>query len=155
MRVVNLFYAFAIRNPPTPVTGRRPWHVLSNGRRGDVTNHSAGYFCSRARKFAERSDWLMSRAGVPSGRSWLVSCSPALTVASTPLAVLMHAASVEARLETEHGLAVLTYDTLNTQAIISSVGDDSAGAIAVFIGTTRNSFKGACTVRLDRAHVTS
>ena len=52
------------------------------------------------------------------------------------------AASVETRLETEDGVSVLTYNKLDTQEIISSVGDDQAGATAVFIGTTRNSFKG-------------
>lgn len=52
------------------------------------------------------------------------------------------AASVEARLETEDGVCVLTYNSLDTQDIVSSVGDDAAGATAVFIGTTRNSFKG-------------
>lgn len=51
-------------------------------------------------------------------------------------------ASVEARLETEDGLAVLTYDKLDVQAIVTSVGDDTAGGTAVFIGTTRNYFKG-------------
>lgn len=52
------------------------------------------------------------------------------------------AASVEARLETEDGVCVLTYGNLDTQEIVMSVGDDAAGATAVFIGTTRNSFKG-------------
>lgn len=52
------------------------------------------------------------------------------------------AASVEARLETEDGVCVLTYKKLDTQEVISSVGDDQAGATAVFIGTTRNSFRG-------------
>lgn len=52
-------------------------------------------------------------------------------------------ASVEARLETADGVSVLTYDKLDTQQIIASVGDDQAGATAVFIGTTRDSFKGA------------
>lgn len=54
----------------------------------------------------------------------------------------MHAASTEARLDTEHGVAVLTYDRLDAQAITASVADDTAGATAVFIGTTRNSFRG-------------
>ena len=52
------------------------------------------------------------------------------------------AASVEARLDTEDGICVLTYHKLDTQAIIASVTDDKAGATAVFIGTTRDSFKG-------------
>lgn len=53
-----------------------------------------------------------------------------------------NAASVDARLDTEHGPVVLTHDRLDTNKIIASVGDDAAGAVAVFIGTTRNSFKG-------------
>ncbi|KAI0695171.1 molybdenum cofactor synthesis 2 [Cytidiella melzeri] len=57
--------------------------------------------------------------------------------------------SVEARLKTEDGLVVLTYEKLDTQAIIASVGDVTAGATAVFIGTTRNSFKGKTVTRLD------
>lgn len=52
------------------------------------------------------------------------------------------AASIEARLETEDGVCVLTYNKLDAQEVISSVGDDQAGATAVFIGTTRNSFRG-------------
>ncbi|THH16805.1 hypothetical protein EW146_g3886 [Bondarzewia mesenterica] len=53
-----------------------------------------------------------------------------------------HPASVEARKEISGGVCVLTYQRLDTAAIIASVGDDAAGATAVFIGTTRNSFKG-------------
>ena len=52
------------------------------------------------------------------------------------------AASVEAHLDTEDGTCVLTYNALNTQEITASVADDQAGATAIFIGTTRNSFKG-------------
>lgn len=53
-----------------------------------------------------------------------------------------NAASVDARLDNDNGTVVLTHDKLETQDIIASVGDDAAGAVAVFIGTTRNSFKG-------------
>lgn len=56
------------------------------------------------------------------------------------------AASVETRLETEDGICVLTYEKLDTQAIIASVADDRAGATAAFIGTTRDSFKGKTRV---------
>jgi molybdopterin synthase catalytic subunit len=52
--------------------------------------------------------------------------------------------SIDARLVTEDGICAITHDTLDTDAIVQSVGDGSAGATAVFIGTTRNSFKGAC-----------
>ncbi|KAI0651933.1 molybdenum cofactor synthesis 2 [Trametes meyenii] len=58
-------------------------------------------------------------------------------------------ASVEARVETPEGTCALTYEPLDTQAIIRSVADDGAGATAVFIGTTRNSFKGRAVTRLD------
>ena len=59
-----------------------------------------------------------------------------------------HSASVEARLETPGSTCVLTYERLNTEAIIGSVGDDASGATAVFIGTTRNSFKGVLSCPL-------
>jgi len=58
-------------------------------------------------------------------------------------------ASIAAHSSTEDGECVLTYDTLDTDAIIRSVGDDKAGATAVFIGTTRNSFKGRIVTRLE------
>ncbi|EIM92539.1 molybdenum cofactor synthesis 2 [Stereum hirsutum FP-91666 SS1] len=60
-----------------------------------------------------------------------------------------NAASVDARLDTEHGPVVLTHDRLDTNEIIVSVGDDAAGAVAVFIGTTRNSFKGKVVTKLE------
>ena len=52
-------------------------------------------------------------------------------------------ASLAAKLEIPEGSFVLTYDKLDSEAIIRSAQDDAAGAIAVFIGTTRNSFQGA------------
>jgi len=58
-------------------------------------------------------------------------------------------ASVDAHLEMLEGICVLTHQTLNVDRIINSVGDDSAGATAVFIGTTRNSFKGKTVTRLQ------
>lgn len=51
-------------------------------------------------------------------------------------------ASTDALLKIPEGVCVLTHDALVVDSIISSVGDDRAGATAVFIGTTRNSFKG-------------
>ena len=36
----------------------------------------------------------------------------------------------------------LTYERLDTESIVNTVKDDGAGAIATFIGTTRNSFQG-------------
>ncbi|KAI0094832.1 molybdenum cofactor synthesis 2 [Irpex rosettiformis] len=61
-----------------------------------------------------------------------------------------HAASTEASWETgDNGVAVLTHDRLDVQAIAASVADDTAGATAVFIGTTRNSFRGKAVTRLD------
>ncbi|KAI0778266.1 molybdenum cofactor synthesis 2 [Trametes elegans] len=64
-------------------------------------------------------------------------------MASTP------SVSTEARLDTAEGSCVLTYEPLDAQAITQSVADDGAGATAVFIGTTRNSFKGRVVTRLD------
>ena len=52
-------------------------------------------------------------------------------------------ASTAAKLDIPEGTFVLTYDKLDSKAIIQSVQDDTAGATAVFIGTTRNSFQGA------------
>ncbi|KAH7925212.1 molybdenum cofactor synthesis 2 [Leucogyrophana mollusca] len=57
--------------------------------------------------------------------------------------------STEARSEIPEGICVLTYNPLNTEEIIRSVQDDGAGATAVFIGTTRNSFKGKVVTRLE------
>ena len=51
-------------------------------------------------------------------------------------------ASIATELTTDDGVCVLTYNPLDTLGIINSVGDDAAGATAVFIGTTRNSFRG-------------
>ncbi|CDO71635.1 hypothetical protein BN946_scf184911.g105 [Trametes cinnabarina] len=51
-------------------------------------------------------------------------------------------ASVAARLDIPEGTCALTYEPLDVQSIIQSVTDDGAGATAVFIGTTRNSFRG-------------
>ncbi|KAF5337316.1 hypothetical protein D9611_003165 [Ephemerocybe angulata] len=57
--------------------------------------------------------------------------------------------SVDARLDVPQGVCVLTHSKLNTEEIIDSVKDDGAGAIATFIGTTRNSFKGKVVTRLE------
>ncbi|KAF8642347.1 hypothetical protein AX16_009616 [Volvariella volvacea WC 439] len=57
--------------------------------------------------------------------------------------------SIPASLATADGICVLTYEPLDSQEIIDSVRDDAAGAVAVFIGTTRNSFKGKVVTRLD------
>lgn len=52
-------------------------------------------------------------------------------------------ASVEVNEDIPEGISVLTYNSLNSDEIIRSVADGRAGATAVFIGTTRNSFKGS------------
>lgn len=44
---------------------------------------------------------------------------------------------------------MLTYDELDVQSVIGSVGDDGAGATVVFVGTTRNNFKGKIVTRLE------
>lgn len=62
----------------------------------------------------------------------------------------MSAASIDTSLEFTGGICVLTHEHLDTNRIIDSVKDDGAGAIAVFIGTTRNSFKGRYPSKLTR-----
>jgi len=57
--------------------------------------------------------------------------------------------SVEASLDTPRAKCVLTYKPLDVQNIIASVQDPSAGAIATFIGTTRNSFRGKTVSHLE------
>jgi molybdopterin synthase catalytic subunit len=52
------------------------------------------------------------------------------------------AASFATQVKTSRGDCVLTYGPLDVEAIITSVSDDGAGATAVFIGTTRNTFQG-------------
>ncbi|KAH0590793.1 hypothetical protein H2248_000918 [Termitomyces sp. 'cryptogamus'] len=58
-------------------------------------------------------------------------------------------ASVEVSLATPQGSCALSYAPLDVDSIIHFVRDDSAGAIALFIGTTRNSFKGKVVTRLE------
>jgi len=67
---------------------------------------------------------------------------------SDPESSLNPPASVAAKLQITEGTFVLTYDKLDSEAIIRSVQDDTAGAIAAFIGTTRNSFQGASPTTL-------
>jgi len=62
---------------------------------------------------------------------------------SDPESSLNPPASITAKLQIPEGTFVLTYGKLDSEAIIRLVQDDAAGAIAVFIGTTRNSFQGA------------
>ncbi|KIM48247.1 hypothetical protein M413DRAFT_61904 [Hebeloma cylindrosporum] len=57
--------------------------------------------------------------------------------------------SVDAFLETPRVRCFLTHQPLDVQNIIASVQDISAGAIATFIGTTRNSFKGKTVTHLE------
>lgn len=40
-------------------------------------------------------------------------------------------------------------DVLDLQRYVSLVADDSAGAIATFLGVTRNNFKGKAVVKLE------
>jgi molybdopterin synthase catalytic subunit len=51
-------------------------------------------------------------------------------------------ASVDAYQEIPEGICAITHAPLDIGTIIRAVGDDAAGGTAVFIGTTRNSFKG-------------
>ncbi|KAF8078673.1 molybdenum cofactor synthesis 2 [Lyophyllum atratum] len=57
--------------------------------------------------------------------------------------------SVEASIRIPQGVCGLSYTPLDVAQIIQSVQDDSAGATSVFIGTTRNSFKGKAVTRLE------
>ncbi|KAG2120830.1 molybdenum cofactor synthesis 2 [Suillus discolor] len=57
--------------------------------------------------------------------------------------------SVEAREEVGRSVCVLTYKSLEIDEIIKSVSDDGAGATALFIGTTRNSYQGKVVTRLE------
>ncbi|KAG9074519.1 Molybdopterin synthase catalytic subunit [Ceratobasidium sp. 370] len=43
----------------------------------------------------------------------------------------------------------LTYDSLDVSKIMDSVRDDGAGALALFVGTTRDNFNGKKVVRLE------
>lgn len=51
--------------------------------------------------------------------------------------------SIEAREEVGRSICTLTYKPLDVGEITQSVSDDGAGATAIFIGTTRNSYKGS------------
>lgn len=57
--------------------------------------------------------------------------------------------SVEAREEVGRSICVLSYKSLKIDEIIKSVSDDGAGATALFIGTTRNSYRGKVVTRLE------
>ncbi|KAK0446411.1 Molybdopterin biosynthesis MoaE [Desarmillaria tabescens] len=58
-------------------------------------------------------------------------------------------ASIDIALDVPGGVCSITSQPLDVQQIVKSVGDDGAGATAVFIGTTRNSFKGRTVTRLE------
>jgi len=58
-------------------------------------------------------------------------------------------ASVDATLGIPEGTCSLTFAPIHPHNVITSVCDDGAGATAVFIGTTRNSFKGKTVTRLE------
>lgn len=57
--------------------------------------------------------------------------------------------SVGAREEVGKSVCVLSYKSLEIDEIIKSVSDDGAGATALFIGTTRNSYQGKVVTRLE------
>ena len=61
---------------------------------------------------------------------------------SDPEPSLSHPASVAVELQISGGTFVLAHNNLYSEGIIRSVQDDTAGVIAVFVGTTRNSFQG-------------
>jgi molybdopterin synthase catalytic subunit len=64
-------------------------------------------------------------------------------ISTTELQTGYPAASTAAKETTSIGDTLeLTYDKLNAESITTTVQDDGAGAIALFIGTTRDSFQG-------------
>ncbi|KAK0478199.1 Molybdopterin biosynthesis MoaE [Armillaria novae-zelandiae] len=58
-------------------------------------------------------------------------------------------ASIDIALDVPGGICSITSQPLDVQKIVQSVGNNAAGATAVFIGTTRNSFKGRTVTRLE------
>lgn len=52
------------------------------------------------------------------------------------------------RKKTKTAVAI-TSQTINTASLSSFVADDAAGAIATFVGTTRDTFQGKRTLRLE------
>jgi molybdopterin synthase catalytic subunit len=77
------------------------------------------------------------------GAKTLAQCSAAESNAPTGLQTGYPAASTAAKETTALGDTLeLTYERLNAETITASVKDDGAGAIALFIGTTRDSFQG-------------
>ena len=66
-------------------------------------------------------------------------------------AIQYPAASRSAKQNNENGDTFeLTYERLDTEAIVKTVRDDGAGAIATFIGTTRNTFQGQYMLSASR-----
>jgi len=57
--------------------------------------------------------------------------------------------SVDLTLEIPEGICVLCHASIDVDQVMKSVQDDRAGATVVFIGTTRNSFKGKTVTRLE------
>src|SRR4051794_13340995 len=65
---------------------------------------------------------------------------------------MLSAASTDARLDTPFGTCVLSYKPLDVDSIIKCVRDCAAGATAVFIGSTRNTFQGEPWNACAQAH---
>ncbi|RDB28780.1 Molybdopterin synthase catalytic subunit [Hypsizygus marmoreus] len=63
--------------------------------------------------------------------------------------MLSPSSSIEATATTTEGFCALSYTPIDVNKVTSSVQDDGAGATAVFIGTTRNSFEGKSVTRLE------
>ncbi|KIM24040.1 hypothetical protein M408DRAFT_331962 [Serendipita vermifera MAFF 305830] len=58
--------------------------------------------------------------------------------------------SKDAQIITKHGdNCVLTHETLDISNILATVSSDDAGAIATFIGQTRNNFQGKVVTHLE------
>jgi hypothetical protein len=84
------------------------------------------------------SDWPRSRLVIGIHCRYLISCTMSTSSAYPP-------ESVDGTVDSPNGVCALCYTPLRVDEIVASVGDDGAGATAVFIGTTRNSFRGTCT----------
>lgn len=75
------------------------------------------------------------------------SASISATVVESTTSTGYPEASIAAKETTALGDTLeLTYEKLDAEAITGTVKDDGAGAIALFIGTTRDSFQGEASM---------
>lgn len=110
-------------------------HSWTRGALRAFVCESIGYVCDVRLEVPKRSG---SSLRLRLTRSFTASTGTNMhqAMALSPLA------SASASLTLPEAECILTYDPLDASKIITSVQDDGAGATAVFIGTTRDSFKG-------------